>query len=68
MISELLLLIICVVIVGFIVYGIYTKKKTTQHVPPSSEQYEKMENLKTGYVDKLKSAHLKSFYKLFSSN
>ncbi|AAF14990.1 m102L [Myxoma virus] len=68
MISELLLFAVCVIIIGLIIYGIYTRKATQQHTPPSSERYEKMENLKTGYVDKLKSAHFKSFYKLFSGN
>ncbi|QEJ79252.1 IMV membrane protein [Goatpox virus] len=66
MIGDIFLVIICVVVIGLIVYGIYNKKTTTNK-NHEADKYEKMNELKTGYVDKLESKHLTSFYKLFSS-
>ncbi|ABI99097.1 IMV membrane protein [Deerpox virus W-1170-84] len=70
MIGDFILIIICVAIIGLIVYGIYNRKTSyLQTNPPTDipEKYEKQDQLKTGFVDKLKPGHLNSFYKLFIS-
>ncbi|AAR07460.1 104L [Yaba monkey tumor virus] len=64
MIADIILVIICVAIVGLIVYGVYNKKSANLF-NEKQEEY-KIEDIKTSYVDRLKPNHLNSFYKLFS--
>ncbi|ABQ43579.1 IMV membrane protein [Tanapox virus] len=64
MIADVILVVVCVAIIGLIVYGIYNKKSINSS-NIKQEEY-KIDDIKTSYVDRLKPSHLNSFYKLFS--
>ncbi|QDJ95045.1 IMV membrane protein [Hypsugopox virus] len=66
MIANIFLIVICVVIVGFIIYGIYNKKYKSGINNTENKNLEPDDD--DTFTDKLSEDQLDAFYKLFTSS
>ncbi|ASK51310.1 IMV membrane protein, virion maturation [Eptesipox virus] len=65
MIANIFLIVVCTIIIGFIIYGIYKKKYDT-NIKPDNKNYDiPKDDL---FIDKLTSDQVEAFHKLFTSN
>ncbi|AFB76940.1 MV maturation protein [Cotia virus SPAn232] len=69
MIGNFILAIICVIAIAVILYSLYNSKSINNVANIDKDENSDYNKLlkATGYVDKLKPAHLSSFYRLFTN-
>ncbi|AST09525.1 IMV membrane protein virion maturation [NY_014 poxvirus] len=61
MIGNIILIVLCVVVVGGIIYALYHRTQKQPNPPPNND-------MKTKYVNSLGKEHISSLYNLFKSS